>query len=136
MHFEVEETRAQRGAISYQRSRTATEMRACNCRTRVLTPLLHPQAHIHLQERYRDISSEAWASTGHLHTHSWGPGVAGTQLGVLQSLLLSFPASLGLGSTGTSQAVAMATAGGPDAAEKVLWIPEGEVQSCGNQPFL
>lgn len=67
--------------------------------------------------------SGAWTSTA----GAWG--VAGTQRGVLQSLLLSYSAFPGLGSAGTSQAVAMATAGGPDATEKVLWIPEGEVQS-------
>ena len=47
----------------------------------------------------------------------------------------SFPVSPGLGSAGTSQTVAMATADGPDAAEKVLWIPEGS-KARGHQSFL
>lgn len=103
-------------------------MRTCHCRTQVLTRLLNPQAHIHWQEQrhfLRGLGLQGGTCTSTAGAQErlaprWEP---------CRACFSPFPASPGLGSTGTSQAVAMATAGGPDAAEKVLWIPEGEVQS-------
>lgn len=81
------------------------------------------------------LSLQAQTSTVEVPAHAPGHPQLGCGkwltpwLRALQSLLLYFPASPGLGSTGTSQMVATATASVQDAAEKLLWSPEGKVQS-------